>query len=88
MMDGPAFQTLLTALRAIPPAERRERVELALKELEEAEWRDALKERFDALSTVQMEKILGISRETGLAARVEPVIDRILTAQTKWRSPS
>jgi hypothetical protein len=88
MMDGPAYQTLLTALRAIPRAERRERVDLALKELEEAEWRDALKERFDAFSTAQMEKILGINRETGLEPRAEPDIDRILAARTKWRNPS
>jgi hypothetical protein len=87
-MDGPAYQTLLTALRAIPRAERRERVDLALKELEEAEWRDALKERFDAFSTAQMEKILGINRETGLEPRAEPDIDRILAARTKWRNPS
>jgi hypothetical protein len=50
-MDDGAYQALLSAIRAIPPAERQQRVDRALKELEEAEWRDVLKGQFAALST-------------------------------------
>jgi hypothetical protein len=88
MMDDAAYQTLLTALRAVPPPERRERVDRALKELEETEWRDTLKVRFDALSTAEMERVLGLNRQTGPGPTPEPTIDRIMAAQRKWRSPS
>jgi hypothetical protein len=87
-MDDGAYQALLSAIRAIPPAERQQRVDRALKELEEAEWRDALKEQFAALSTSQMEQILGVNRETGLGPPPETAIGRIIAAQKKWRTPS
>jgi hypothetical protein len=87
MMADAAYQTLLEALRMIPPDKRQELIDRALKETSETEWREALKDRFDALSTAQMEQMLGINRD----ASPEPPpasIDRIFAAQKKWRNQS
>jgi hypothetical protein len=88
MMADAAYQTLLEALRMIPPDKRRELVDRALKEIAETEWRDALKERFDALPTAQMEQMLGINRSSDLALPPETPIGRIIAAQKRWRNPT
>jgi len=84
-MDDPNYQTLLKALRMFSPDERQGNVDRALKELEEEHWRDALKARFDALSTPQMERVLGLNRETHPP---ETAIERIIAAQKRWRTPN
>ena len=87
-MDNPNYQTLLKALRTFSPDELRGNVERALKELEELDRRDALKARFDALSTTQMEQVLGINREAGLGHPPESAIERIIAARKRWRVPN
>jgi hypothetical protein len=87
MVPNPSYQALLEAHRMIQPHERQEHVDRALKEIAETEWRDALKERFDALSTARMEQMLGVNRTSDLASPPETPIGRIIAAQKKWRTP-
>ena len=74
-MADAAYQGLLEALRLIQPQKRQEHVDRALKEIAETEWRDALKERFDALSSAQMDQMLGINRDTAPTPPLAPTSD-------------
>jgi hypothetical protein len=86
-MADAAYQALIEALRMIPPDKRRELVDRALEEITEIEWREALKDRFDALSTAEMEQMFGVNRDTSPGPPRQAPIDRIMAAQKRWRTP-
>jgi hypothetical protein len=47
-----------------------------------------VKKRFDALPTDEMERVLGVNRDTDPGPPPEASIDRIIAAKKKWRNPS
>ena len=88
MSDTNHYNALLSALRMIPPDKRQWFIERGLKEIAEDERRGELKKRFDALPTDEMERALGVNRDTDPGPPPEASIDRIIAAKKKWRNPS